>query len=186
MGKTLNAKDVITVYDDFLSDDEFKQIENIIMNQHFPWYHSSFVATNDDSDMRHWYNIHMFYNENVPVSSHYKDIYEIFMPKIDEKYGTSTTLTRCIKSLIRIKANFYPWTEKLIEHNPHYDYDWSHCGAIFAMNTCDGYTRFGNDDDSQIVESKKNRMIFFDPSIYHNSTTTTNAPARVNINFNFL
>ena len=58
MGKTLNAKDVITVYDDFLSDDEFKQIENIIMNRSFPWYHSSFVATNDDCDMRHWYNIH--------------------------------------------------------------------------------------------------------------------------------
>ena len=32
MGKTLNAKDVITVYDDFLSDDEFKQIEAVMDN----------------------------------------------------------------------------------------------------------------------------------------------------------
>ena len=178
--------DDITVCDNFLSDDEFKHIENIIMNQYFPWYHSSYVAADIDYDMRHWYNLHTFYNENVPISKYYNDVYEIFMPKIDQTYRNSITLPSLKSILIRIKANFYPWTEKLIEHNPHYDYDWSHCGAIFAMNTCDGYTRFGNDDDSQIVESKKNRMIFFDPFIYHNSTTTTNAPARVNINFNFL
>jgi len=29
-------------------------------------------------------------------------------------------------------------------------------------------------------------MIFFDPFILHNSTNTTDAQARININFNFL
>ena len=78
--------DDITVCDNFLSDDEFKHIENIIMNQYFPWYHSSYVAADIDYDMRHWYNLHTFYNENVPISKYYNDVYEIFMPKIDQTY----------------------------------------------------------------------------------------------------
>tara|TARA_R100000030_G_scaffold24845_1_gene18018 strand:- start:438 stop:782 length:345 start_codon:yes stop_codon:yes gene_type:complete len=95
---------------------------------------------------------------------------EIFSKKID------------VKKLLRIKANFYPHTETVKEHSSHVDYDFSHAGAVYSLNTCDGYTRIGE----EIVESIENRMVFFDASELHNSTTTSNAKGRFNINFNFL
>ena len=69
------------------------------------------------------------------------------------------------------------------EHSEHSDYPFSHKGALFSLNTCDGYTKF---NDGTKVESVANRIIFFDASKNHQSTTTSNAKLRYNINFNFL
>ena len=87
------------------------------------------------------------------------------------------------RSLLRVKVNFYPYSEKLIEHAPHTDYDFSHTGAVLSLNTCDGFTRLS---DNSIVDSVENRIVFFDASTTHNSTTTTTSIGRYNINFNFL
>ena len=46
-----------------------------------------------------------------------------------------------MKSLLRIKINFYPNTHEVVEHTSHIDYDFSHTAAIFSLNTCDGYTK---------------------------------------------
>ena len=99
----------------------------------------------------------------------------MFIPKF-QKYGS-------VKSLLRIKLNFYPHTETLKEHGQHVDYDFSCYGAIFSLNTCDGFTRL---NDGTKIDSVENRILFFDPSLKHNSTTTTNSSGRWNINFNFL
>ena len=44
------------------------------------------------------------------------------------------------KSIIRIKANFYPNQNKYIEHEKHVDYPYKHKGAIFFINTNNGFT----------------------------------------------
>ena len=64
----------------------------------------------------------------------------------------------------------------------HTDNKESHIAAIYALNTCDGYTKF---KDGTKVDSIANRLYFFEGGIDHASTTTTNVPARFNINFNF-
>ena len=88
-----------------------------------------------------------------------------------------------IKALIRIKVNFYPHSKELIEHAPHTDDTFSHMGAVFSLNTCDGFTRLS---DGSIIDSVENRIVFFDASTSHNSTTTTTDIGRYNINFNFI
>ena len=50
------------------------------------------------------------------------------------------------------------------------------------MNTCDGYTKL---KDGTKIDSVANRVLLFDPSKEHCSTTTTNVPARFNININY-
>ncbi len=85
------------------------------------------------------------------------------------------------KALIRIKVNCYPCTEKIIHHEKHTDFSFSHKGAIFSLNDCDGGTYI----NEQFIESKANRILFFDPSIPHNSTSTTKKEGRININFNY-
>lgn len=85
------------------------------------------------------------------------------------------------KALIRIKVNCYPCTENIIYHEKHTDFNFSHKGAIFSLNDCDGGTYI----NEKFIESKANRILFFDPSIPHNSTSTTKKEGRININFNY-
>ena len=85
--------------------------------------------------------------------------------------------------MIRIKANLFPNTHTLHEHPMHTDYDYCHSGAVFSLNTCDGYTKL---KDGTKIDSVANRILLFDASEEHCSTTTTNVFARININMNYI
>jgi hypothetical protein len=87
-----------------------------------------------------------------------------------------------IKALIRVKGNLYTRSEKLFVHNKHVDYEYKHEGALYYVNDNDGYTIL---DGGAKIESKKNRLLLFDPSLPHSSTTCTDSPSRINININF-
>ena len=65
----------------------------------------------------------------------------------------------------------------------HKDYSFSHSGAILSLNTCDGYTKL---KDGTKIDSVANRVLLFDASEEHCSTTTTNVSARINININYI
>ena len=76
----------------------------------------------------------------------------------------------------------YPNTETLKEHGMHTDYNYPHKASILYINTCDGYTKF---EDGTKIDSVANRMLIFDGSKLHTSSTTTDQPVRMNINFNY-
>ena len=65
----------------------------------------------------------------------------------------------------------------------HFDYPFSHSSALLSLNTCDGYTKL---KDGTKIDSIANRILLFDASEEHCSTTTTNVPARFNININYI
>ena len=89
-----------------------------------------------------------------------------------------------IESLFRIKANLYfPSKKKEIQHHaPHRDTDFKHQGALFFLTTCDAPTTM---EDGTEIESIENRLLLFDPTTMHSSSSPTNAPYRVTINFNY-
>ena len=62
------------------------------------------------------------------------------------------------------------------------DYNFDHKGALFSLNTCDGHTNV----DGTKVDSVKNRMLFFNPQVIHNSTNCTDEQFRCNININYM
>ena len=161
------------VIDNFLNDDDLNDIKDNLFKS--PLYYQKTVAGMNDSDS-YWdyYFSDVLYIHHKPRSDVFDNVYNMFIPKF-QKYGT-------FKSLLRIKLNFYPHTETLKEHGPHVDYDFSCYGAIFSLNTCDGFTRL---NDGTKIDSVENRLLVFDPSLKHNSTTTTNSSGRWNINFNF-
>ena len=120
-----------------------------------------------------WYAVNVLY-DIIPESSQFEKIGPIFYKKFN-------TLDP-VKALIRIKVNFYPWTDKIYEHAQHTDSEFSHKAAVYSLNTCDGFTRMSNGDK---VESIANRLVLFDGSQPHNSSTTSNKKGRFNINFNW-
>ena len=87
-----------------------------------------------------------------------------------------------VKSLIRCKINYFPQTPELVHHKKHRDAEFPHKGAIFYLNNNDGLTIL---EDGTEIESVANRLLLFDSSKPHHSTTTTNADRRLNINLNY-
>tara|TARA_B100001094_G_C17874261_1_gene643620 strand:- start:149 stop:715 length:567 start_codon:yes stop_codon:yes gene_type:complete len=188
MSTTIPDVDFLTPYviDDFLSPIEFEAIRSLTCNEEdknpFAYFPHKFVTSPSEVEDQsildvywNWYATHMIYKEDQPKSNLYWTFYNIIIKKFYDM--------KIIKSLIRVKANLYPYTENLKQHCFHTDADYKHKGALFSINTCDGYTEF---EDGTKIDSVENRIVFFDPSIPHRSTTTTNAYARFDINFNFI
>lgn len=155
------------IIDNFLEKEKFIKIKNFMLGVNFPWFFNNYVS--DEKSKDGYYFTHTFYNNNLINSNAYDLIYPIIQ-KLK------------IKSIIRVKANFYPKTNKIEEHDKHVDFDFEHKGFIFYINTNDGFTRLKNNEK---IESIENRGLLFDASIEHNSSTCTNQNGRVNINFNF-
>ena len=163
------------IIDNFLPELIFRELKNDITSNKFPFYIINRLNSfQTDKNKFDWYANHILYDDYTSMSNYFPKI-ESVIKRIKE--------VEIFRSLIRVKVNFYPYSEKLIEHAPHTDYDFSHTGAVLSLNTCDGFTRLS---DNSIVDSGENRIVFFDASTIHNSTTTTTSIGRYNINFNFL
>lgn len=158
------------IIDNILSEDEFLQIKNLILNKEFPWSFSTPVTHEIENlpTTASYYFTHTFWNR---FNTNHQT--EIFAPLL--------SIMEC-KAVIRIKANLYPSTETIIHHDNHIDHEFSHRGAIFYLNTNNGLTIL---EDKIEVESIENRLLLFDPSKPHRSTTCTDDKCRVNVNFNF-
>ena len=167
------------VIDNFLNEEYFDSLVDIftdkekIGNNQMPWYFASSISKKNEYGTKNkdklFYMIHMLYVGHVPTSPFYNDLLPLL-----EKLG--------VKVLMRIKANLYPNTHILHEHPMHVDDTFSHSAAILSLNTCDGYTKL---KDGTKIDSIANRVLFFDASEEHSSTTTTNVPARINIGINY-
>jgi hypothetical protein len=158
------------IIDNALPKEEFENIKNFILNPDFPWNLSTIVAKSD---------------ENMPMTASYyfacifwdgfnvKEQSTIFAPLLN--------IIGC-NAILRIKANLYPSTETIIHHENHCDYGFPHKGAIFYLTTNNGLTVL---EDKVEVESIENRLLLFDSSKPHRSTTCSDDKCRVNVNFNF-
>ena len=170
------------IIDNFLPKDIFDELQMFILPQannfdpnmeQIYWSYTPGVAHMEDA-FKKWeiyYFIHMIYINDAIVS-----------PLYNNEFVGHIRRGADIKSLIRMKVNMFPHTETLVAHDPHFDLPYSHKGAIFSINTCDGYTKL---EDGTKIDSVANRLLLFDASKLHSSTTTTNQPVRVNININF-
>ena len=158
------------IKDNFLNTADYEKIRDTMKGDSFPWYFHDSVASDDDNDDSHFFWTHIFFDREQGIASTF---YKTLHPLLN-KLKT--------KALIRVKANLYSKQGQVIEHQKHADYPFKHKGALFSLNTCNGFTAFA---DNTKIKSVANRLILFDPSIPHHSSTCTNAKARINITFNY-
>ena len=159
------------VIDNFLDEEYFDSLAALFTdNKRLPWGFVKDISEPTVVQANLFYMVHMFYEYNAPSSPFYGELIPL-LEKLE---------ARC---LVRIKGNLYPNTERLHEHPMHTDFPYSHSGAILSLNTCDGYTKL---EDGTKIESVANRILLFDASEKHCSTTTTNVFARFNININYI
>ena len=190
----------IKVIDNFLSESEFQILrKNTIEREDLQFTFVSDVENvgSGSDDYWSWYMIHMVYSKTASPKSFLMDVIDFqevessplaepqseIYTNICDKFVPRFKQVANFRNLIRIKINAYPYTNIVKEHKDHVDSDFKHTGAVFSLNTCDGFTKFS---DGTKVESVANRIVFFDASKFHHSSTTSNAKLRYNINFNFL
>lgn len=167
-----------TIIDDFLEESYFRQLQEVICGPEFPWYYTANVVYGGDTKKDGSYAFfltHMMYDYNKPMSEYF-DMCVPLCQKIEEIDGT--------KSLIRIRANFFPHTNTMYEHPMHVDKDFDCYAAILSLNTCDGYTKLGETDEK--IASVENRALFMDAGKMHCSSTTTNEKVRFNMTVTYL
>ena len=159
-----------TVKDNFLNKTEHENLKNIMLSNQFPWFFQEGVAQTKKYDSQ-FYWTHIFFKSDQGVTS---DFYKILDPILKKLK---------FKALIRIKANLYSNLGKMEEHQDHVDFPFEHKGALLALNTCNGFTVL---KDNTKIKSIANRLLLFDPSKPHRSSTCTDAKVRCNININYL
>jgi len=165
-----------SIKDDFLDQVDFANIKNIMLGHELPWFFQHEVAfpkKNEIKDIVHgdeFFWGHVFFRPNQGISSPFFKILAPILKKLKPK------------ALIRIRANLFSNQGKIIEHENHSDCPFKHKGALFSLNTCNGFTVL---KDNTKIKSVENRMLLFDPSLPHRSSTCTDAKVRCNININY-
>tara|TARA_B100000900_G_scaffold349232_1_gene315305 strand:- start:289 stop:771 length:483 start_codon:yes stop_codon:yes gene_type:complete len=159
---------MIKIVDNFLDHSIYKNISDEISSEYFPWYFNYAKVGNLDYDVFNYQLIHGFYS-NYRVNSGYFELLDPLIAQIG------------VKSLIRVKANLNPPTKEIVIGGEHVDQDFSCKAAIYYVNTNDGYTLIGD----QKIESKANRIVFFDANTPHSGSNCTNIKNRIIINLNY-
>ena len=155
------------IEDNYLSATDHLVLKAIMESNTFPWYYNKNKVYNKD-ELFHYQFVHIFYKDNIVNSDYFQHLNAII-----EKLKPL--------SLIRIKANCNPISTKLIEFDKHPDQFFKCKAAIYYLNDNDGYTMIGKNK----VESKANRMVFFNADEEHHGTNSTNCNNRMVINFNY-
>ena len=158
------------VKDNFLSDKEFKSIQDRILDNEFPWYYN---VTPEKQFT------HMFYHSNN-ITSNFFPFVEPLIKKIDPA------------SLLKVKINLGTRTEKTEKSILHCDGDdaWGRregvegwYTSIFYLNTNNGYTYF---EDGSKVKSIANRLVIFPCYMSHGGASCTDNDIRVVLNINYI
>ena len=162
---------MIIIKDNYLDNKDYQALYDTITNTSFPWYFNPYKTYQaEQKDLEAFQFIHIFYIVDNVISSSFK----ILKPILDKLKH---------KSLVRIKLNLNPYSQKLIVGAYHQDQDYKGKAAIYYLNTNNGYTQFKEGNEK--VNSVKNRMIFFDTDAQHRNTNSTDCKNRLVLNFNY-
>ena len=155
------------IKNNYFSLEDHLVLKTIMESDYFPWYYLKGKVTRKEKLFDYQF-VHIFYKDNIVNSDFFYRLNPI-IKKLEPK------------SLIRIKANCNPISNKLIEFDKHQDQDFKSKAAIYYLNDNNGYTMIGKNK----VESKANRMLLFDANEEHYGTNSTNCNNRMVINFNY-
>ena len=168
---------MIEVFDNFLKEDIFKDLERRFCVDYVEWHFNSHVVFPwDEDDLNNFQFVNAIYTNGSPQNEHYNAILPLF-DKLEVKFP------------LRAKLNLQTRTPEIISRSFHSDMgdtlsdDIPYKTAIYYLNTNDGYTEF---ETGEIVESVANRVVIFEGNQNHRGTTCTNQKTRIVLNINYI
>ena len=168
----------IDIIDDFLSEyhaDHYVKIFDgtKVGTGIFPWFFCNNL--NDNGSAGHYYFNHSLIMNYEVESYEWLPIFEPLVNRIGISFD----------NVWRLKVNLYPWTQRRFNHHSHTDYEPNSglATALYFVNDNDGVTIFNR---KKTIKSKENRIILFDGSTKHHSTTPTDTNYRCTINIDYI
>ena len=168
------------IIDNFLPEEEFNNIYNLLMGTGMLWNYSDAVDYEGDDEDRFKF-AHTFFHSPQGFISPLSDVVKPFVKELKSEI------------LIGIRANLTFKAKNNNENRFHYDHSYAGASlsdgtlisytAIYYVNTNNGYTLF--EDGNFKVDSVANRMVIFDSSKLHKAIDCTDEKTRVLINFNY-
>ena len=161
---------MIKIIDDFLPEEEFLNIKNLMESREFTWYFFRYQIFIGDNKGQH---VHVFFKHGQR-NSEYLEMWNNFMRKIEA--------TKCY----RIKANMTLKSSSQIADDTEWHIDDQGDAlktAVFYINTNDGYTEL---ESGVRVGSVANRACIFDSTLKHRGVGHTSPDHhRIVVNFNY-
>jgi hypothetical protein len=161
------------IIDNYLPEENYLTISNVLMSSTFPYYYQHSISYDDINDSKFYFNHRLYHHGNI-VSWFYALIMDPILTRLNPKF------------LIRSKVNCFPKEPQNYIHEFHTDQLEPHHVALWYANTNNGKTILNVKNEKIEINSIANRMIIFDGSISHAPMSQTDAKIRVNVNINFL
>ena len=166
------------IYDNFLEEKDFKDLQEFIHGDLFPWYfRQGTVYPTDDPD--DWRFSHLVYSTgNGIVSPMQYDLWNLIAPVINKINVGAVT---------RVKLNLDMKTKKHVKTEWHVDNTWANSvnayTGIFYLNDNNGYTEFRSGEK---VKSTSNKLVLFRANEEHRGVTQTDVTRRIVLNLNMM
>lgn len=177
------------IIDDVLPQAYANEIEQTLFHHSFPWYFIEDVTFGNtykllqlDPHEKTPAFAHVFFDEDKPTSSYFNLVKII--PYLAFQKATSYNTIKFIQARSFLQM---PLTKYSDYNNIHTDMKEKHIVCLYYVNDVDGDTFLfdKNGDISQRITPKKNRVVLFDGSIQHASSTPTFSKRAI-INFDVI
>jgi len=166
---------MIKVENNFLNNDYFFQMQNIVFSDEFPWYLQKFKVEEGDGNTQFTHNLVKIVGEKQEIKP--SPFFTPLMSGFISQIGAT--------NIIRAKLNLTFKTEKIIEFKPHVDSfnDENSLTSILYLNTNNGYTQIVNGNK---IDSIENRLVTFPTDTLHFGTTHTDVDYRAVLNIVYI
>ena len=150
--------------DNFLSAEEFNDLESRILGDHIDWYWNDGITHEGDGLFQFTHTIFVDQSQKSPWP-----FLELFRSLLN------------VNTWVRVKANLRPRT--FFHRSAGYHTDCADMTtAIYYPDTNNGWTQFKKGGK---VKSVANRIVIFDSNLEHKGFSCTDANTRIVINFNW-
>ena len=162
----LKVKNNKIIISHFLNEENFRRLQDIWLGD-IHWIYNDGIS--DYGDTKDFQFINLVWDSQMAPDPF---LWNSLLPVLDYLIPAS---------LIRIKANLNPISNKMVKYEEHVDQTFKCKVALYYINDNNGYTMIGD----KKVESKSNRMVLFNSNQKHYGTNSTNFNNRIVINFNY-
>lgn len=186
------------VLDNYLPQDQFKQMQDNVLAYEFPWFYQQHVSLppedgnliTDPNAVETFGYSHTVYD----AETNYRGYFEIFEPLLVKLKQDIPTI-----NFIRVRLSMKTYKKGFTKDNynlPHVDYTFPHKTIIYYLNDSDGPTWVFNEKFTghpepqkysveQKVDPVENRILFIDGLQYHTASNPIDHDRRVILNINY-
>ena len=156
------------VKENFLEQEYFNTLQELVLGDDFPWYYSDGVNFKGSDNAPYFQFQHTLFTKNRENSAHYQ-LLEPLLSALN------------IKAVCRAKFNLITRTNEIVEHGLHTDMA-DNTTAILYFNTNNGYTKF---ETGESITSEANKLLEFSSNLKHTGSSCTYKKIRVVLNLNY-